>query len=314
MSARRGAYWTAVAASAVVLVAGVLLAVLGDSGPAGPSEVVRTYFAALSRSDAPAALALSDGPGGAREFLTSDVLRLQQDIAPLRDLQIHGVDGTGRVQAVRYSYVLDFPTGAQPVTGTAAVTQHGNTWRLRAAGVPVQLDLSAASGRATLAGAAVPDGSVALFPGAVPIRFDTPELQVASGAVTFGAATAVALKVTISSTGREALRAAVTAKLRTCFPADAASLPQCPLPDDPRIVPGSLRGTIDPSGIDHLGYSVESLASGPVRVDGTLSFTGSYRRLDDDNIARARSGHLTLHVRATTPSVGPVRLQLAAAS
>jgi hypothetical protein len=192
--------------------------------------------------------------------------------------------------------------------------QDGSTWRLLAAAVRVQLYLNNASGRATLAGAAVPDGDVALFPGAVPIRFDTPELQVAHGAITFGAPTTVPLNVTISPSGQESLRAAVAAKLRACFPAGAASLPQCPLPDDPRIVPGSLRGTIDSGGIDRLDYSVESLSSGPIRVDGTLSFNGSYRRLDDDNIARSRHGHLSLHVRATTPSVDPVRLQLVATS
>src|SRR5436309_16271 len=81
--------------------------------------------------------------------------------------------------------------GDQPPTARVAVVQHGNAWRLLAAAVPVQLYMNNASSRATLAGAAVPDGEVALFPGAVPIRFDTAELQVAHGAITFGAPTTV---------------------------------------------------------------------------------------------------------------------------
>ncbi len=172
----------------------------------------------------------------------------------------------------------------------------------------MHLGLSTATARATLAGAAVPDAPTALFPGAVPVRFDTSELQVTHGAVTFGAPADVTLTVSVSPAGRAVLKSAISGQLATCFGAGAQ--PQCPLPDDPRVVPGSLRGTVDTTGIDKLDYNVASLASGQIRVSGTLSFTGSYRRLDGNNIASSHRGTLTLQVRAVTPSVPPVRLQL----
>ena len=313
MNGRRGGYWTAVAASTAALIAGIVVAVGGGPAPTGPDDVVRAYFAAVSRADAPAALALADRPGGPSDFLTSEVLALQQHIAPLQDVEIAGVDGTGRTRTVRYSYRLAFPDGARTVTGGVDVVPAGDTWRLSAASVPVHLDLSAAAGRATLAGAAVPDEPVALFPGAVPVRFDTPELAVEHAAVAFGASPDLTLTVTISRTGRASLNAAVAAQLRTCFATTPAPA-QCPLPDDPRVVPGSLHGTIDTSGIDDLTYAVELFASGPIRVAGTLPFNGTYDRLDTNNIARTHRGVLSVQVRAVTSSVPPMRLQFVQAS
>ncbi len=116
MRARRGGYWIAVAAAVAVLAAGVLVAVRGRHEAAGPSDVVRAYFAALSRSDAAAALSYADGPGGPTDFLTADVLALQQRLAPLREVRIDGVDDAGIVRRVRYSYVLGFADGDRSVT------------------------------------------------------------------------------------------------------------------------------------------------------------------------------------------------------
>lgn len=314
MRVRRGGYAIAVVASAALLAGGVLLAVREESGPSGPAGAVRAYFAALARSDAPAALALGDRPGGPTGFLTGDVLALQQHLAPLHDVLIRGVDGAGAQRTVRYSYALGFPDGDQAVTGEVRVVQHGADWRLATSAVPVHLQLSAASARATLAGAAVPDDPVALFPGAVPVRFDTAELAVEHGSVTFGAAPDLALQVVVSAAGRVMLTAAMAHQLRICFPAGGFSPAQCPLPGDPRVVPHSLRGTVAASGINHLDYGVSLYASGPIRITGTLSFTGSYDRLDDNNIARTLHGVLALQVSALTPSVAPVRVQFVAAS
>jgi hypothetical protein len=305
----RGGYWTAVAAAAAVLAAGIVLVVRSAGSPSGPDGVVRAYFAALSRADAPAALALAVPPSGPHAFLTSDVRRIQQNLAPLRDFSVDAVDGTGNARTVSYSYELEFAGGPVAVSGDVRVVQRTGDWRLASAAVPVRMELDAASSRATLAGAAVPEGTVDLFPGAVPVRFDTPALRLDGSNVTFGRRGTLTLDVAVSDSERSAVRTALVDHLRSCFPSGAASAASCPLPDDPRIVPGSLRGTIELADLAHLDYEVESLASGPIGVDGTVGFQGRYARLDDNNIAQVHSGRLQVQIRATTPSVGPVRLQ-----
>src|ERR1700753_1320051 len=105
---RRALYWTAVLIAVGALAGGAVIASPGYSATAGPDGAVRGYFDALARSDAPAALAFGGLPPGPRDMLTSQVLAEQQQIAPLRNVQIHDVRQDGSQATVRYSYRLGF--------------------------------------------------------------------------------------------------------------------------------------------------------------------------------------------------------------
>jgi hypothetical protein len=108
---RPATFWTAVLLSAAAVLGGSAYAICAHRADPGPQDAVTGYFAALTRGDAPAALAFGAVPRGPHEFLTSAVLAEQQRIAPMRDVRISGVSRTGSRAAVRFSYRLGFATG-----------------------------------------------------------------------------------------------------------------------------------------------------------------------------------------------------------
>src|SRR4051812_31040755 len=103
---RRALYWIAVLVALAGLVGGAAYAYVAYRATSGPDGAVKGYFAALARSDAPAALAFGDVPAGPHELLTSAVLAEQQRIAPLHHVQILDVSRSGGAASVRYSYQL----------------------------------------------------------------------------------------------------------------------------------------------------------------------------------------------------------------
>ncbi len=297
----------AVAVGIALVIGGGTYAYLGYQHTSGPAGTVRGYFAALARSDAAAALGYGDLPRGSHAFLTADVLREQQDTATITAVHVDEVSRTGARATVRYSYRLDFPGRGLDMTGSIGLHERDGAWRLDAAAVPVALTVSQASSRVTLAGAAVPDGPTLLFPGALPVRIDSPYLGVAPASAAVGFADPVehAVDLEVSAAGRRTLQAALASRLHQCFPGAGASLPDCPLPTGVRAVPGSFRGTVpaDPAGLE---FSMSSLASGVIRVEGRVQFTGRYRVLDFQNLAQPRSGSRWLRVVAQIPARGPL--------
>ena len=74
---------------------------------------------------------------------------------------------------MQYSYQLRFDTGDRAVAGAVEVIDSASGWRLAQTAVVTTVHLNQAVDRSTFAGAAVPEGRTLLFPGALPIRFDT---------------------------------------------------------------------------------------------------------------------------------------------
>lgn len=274
-----------------LLAIGSVLTITGYLRKADPANTVRDYFAALERADAPAALGFGDLPAGRHQLLTSEVLRAQRAIAPISHLSVLAVDRTDGGAAVTVAYSLPFPDRTVPVSDKVAVTRRDGRWRLAAVAVPTELRLPAAQHRATVTGAAVPSGPVLLFPGASPISLDTPNLMLAenSRTVHFSAPGPQVINVVVSSTGETTIDAAVNAAVTRCLTATTRD-PSCPLPDDDRAVPGTLRGTVQGTDRSALSLQVMSNPDGRIEINGTLTVSGTYTRLDFDNMPQTKSG------------------------
>ena len=303
----RAWYWIAVLAAVTAVVAGIAIAYLGVSADRGPAGAVADYFAALRRGDAPAALALGDLPDGPHELLTSAVLADQQRLAPIEAVSIVSTDRTGSQASVTVRYRLGFPGAPQQVTDTVPTVERDGRWQLARTVVAVALRLTQAVDRASILGTPLPDGTTLLFPGAVPVRFDSPYLALApdSAAVSFGSPGQDDLQVQVSPAGRTAVLGAMAGALRRCVQAGAD--PRCPLPSD-RFVPGSLRGSIGGDLADRLTLTVPPGSAAAIKVGGEVRFSGRWQALTFENVAVARSGEVELPVAASVPAVAPLRV------
>ena len=288
----RGRYRAAVVLAVLVTAGGAAYAYAGSRAATEPADVVRAYFAALARGDAAGALGYGTVPPGPRAYLTDRVLAEQLRVAPIEDVRVGPVRGSNVAVALR----LGFAGGSVPVRSRIGVQRDGSGWRLRQVAVAVAVRLDRARQRATLAGTSLPSRAVLLFPGALPLRFDSPGLQVtgAPDDVWLGPPVLRTVGVGLSPAATRSYRAALAAALRACLAPGAQ--PDCPLPASGRYEPGRLRGqAIDPFRVR---IGLDANPDGLVRFDGTVDFRGTYRRLDFANVAQTHQGRLTLAVHA----------------
>jgi hypothetical protein len=301
-------FWAAVAAASLVVGGGVLVAALGYAQMAGPDGAVRGYFAALARSDAPSALAFGDLPVGPHTLLTSTVLREQQRIAPIRNLSIVSIARQGSNASVKVEYTLAFGGDSRLISDTVRVYQRGGKWRLVHAAIPTQLDVVRGLQRATIVGAGIPEGTSLVFPGAVPIKFDTPYLQLdaTQDSVSFAAGPTTQVVVEVSKAGKSAVVSAVTAALRACLGASGQD-DRCPQPNE-RYVPHSLRGALVGAINDDVSARLAVGPSGALEITGDVQVSGTYRKLTFENQTVTGSGKLRLPIRARAYAVAPLQL------
>jgi hypothetical protein len=303
----RGWFWTAVATAFLTVVAGAVIAFIGYRQTSGPDGAVKGYFAALERSDAASALAFGDIPDGARTLLTSRVLREQQHLAPISNVQITDVQHSGKTATVSVHFVLDFSGERLGVDDSVQVIHRGGSWRLARVAATTRLDVLQAIDRASVVGAPVPPDAVLVFPGAAPIRLDTPYLAVEpeTSIVTLSGSNDTAIGITVSTAGRTAIRSVLQTQLQSCLTTGAKADPRCPLPT-PRAVPGTVRATLPPNAADAVGMVVQADSSGLVQLTGKLPLNGTYTALDFNNIAHGYRGAFTLPVQALAYPGSPV--------
>jgi hypothetical protein len=309
----RGLFWAAILAALAALVGGSLFAYVTYAATAGPDGAVKGYFAALARSDAAAALGFGELPPGQHQLLTSTVLRAQQHIAPIRDVQIVATDESGDTATVAVRYHLAFADASQQAVDDIKVLRHKGSWRLAQTATSTQLNLREAGDRASIVGGSVPDGEVLIFPGAVPITFDTPNLTLAAAtsSVTLSAQAQTDLTVQVSAIGARAVDTALAVALRACLAGGPHADPRCPLPSS-RAVPGSLRAAATAAAVRRAAHvSLASSAAGVLTVSGTIRLLGRYTALDFNNLPLAKRGRVTLSLRATAYVTDPVTINWA---
>lgn len=303
---RRWFYWSGVVLGVLLLVGGSAVAVLGYAETSGPGGAVRGYFAALARGDAADALAFGDVPAGPHTLLTADVLQAQQRIAPLRKFSIVATHRSGKKARVSVRYTLAYATGPQPINASVGLHESGGDWRLDKVAIPTTLELDRAQHRATIVGAGIPDGDTLLFPGPVPITFDTPYLQLnaAEDSVGFGTDLDTEVFVEVSRAGRAAAIDALGAALRSCL-AGGADV-RCPQPNE-RYVPGTLRGSLAEPLAANLTVTLTDSPDGVLDVVGSQPVRASaFRRLTFSNQPVAGHGRVVLPLHARAFAVRPL--------
>ena len=311
---RRAWYWVGILAALACFGGGLTVAYLGYAATSGPDGTVRGYYAALQRGDAPDALAFGAVPRGPHLLLTSDVLAQQQRIAPIRGFSIVSTAQHGNRASVRVRYTVAFPKNPQPQRDDVRLRRSGDTWRLVRTAVATRLDLPAAALRATITRAGIPQGTVLMFPGAVPIRYDSPYLEPApaTAVVSFASKPHTRVIVRVSAAGWRTVVHALVGTLTKCLSAGPREAAGCPAPA-PRYVPGTLRGRLVGNIRDQMIILLaRDNADGRLDVSGRIRVRGHYRWLTFTNQPRTRSGRFELDVQAFCYAVRPLRLALQA--
>jgi hypothetical protein len=305
---RRRLYWVGVLAGVLLLAGGVVVGALAYTATESPAAVVRGYFAALARSDAPRALAYGMVPFGPHTLLTSSILREQQRIAPLHDVSVVHTARHGSHATVDVNYDLAFAGTDVPVSAHVPMHKSSGRWRLDYVALPMEVVPGGAQQRESVLGGAVPTGTTMLFPGALPIRFDTPYLRLDpyKDNVTFNDASSVAVYVETTDSARAAMTQAVRSALQRCV--TGSPDPMCPLPNE-RYVPGSIRGVIAGSlrGSDIVVESLEPV--GTLRFTGSATIAGRWQRLNFHNVRVTGRGRVELDIHAVAYATRPLRLR-----
>ena len=232
-------FWFALLLATAVMLAGASIAVGAYQGAGDPATVVRSYFAAVAAGDAAGALGYGDLPAGRRDLLTADVLAAQNAVAPISDLIVLRVQHSGaNLATVDIGYTLDFASGPTIVVDTVALSRHGHDWRLASSAVAERVSPGNGSTLATFAGATVPTGDYAMFPGAVPITYHTPNLEAdsSSRAVRFAGTGSMQVDAQVTAAGRKAIAPAVNAALAACLAGKGAPQALCPVPDGRQLL------------------------------------------------------------------------------
>jgi hypothetical protein len=308
VTARRWLSLAGVLLGTALLAVGVVVAVGGATAHDSPATVVRGYFAALARGDAAQALAYGTVPTGPRRLLTSTVLREQLRIAALRDVSVESTERRGDRATVTVRYAMTFAGGAVSTSTHVKLHRADGDWWLDRVAVAALLAPSTAQDRLAILGARVPSARILLFPGALPITTDTPYLELVPTLdyVSFDTPATVDVPVRVSAQGQAAVRATVRAALDRCLAGSPPDL-TCPLPTD-RYVPGTVRGKLNGS----LGGLVDLDQNDPAGVltyAGSPTITGSWQRLDFDNMPRREHAQVQLDVRARGYAVAPLTMR-----
>jgi hypothetical protein len=299
-------FWFGLLLATAVTLAGASITVGAYQAAGDPAAVVRAYFAAVSSGDAAGALGYGDLPGGRRDLLTSDVLAAQNAVAPIGGVTVLRVLHRGADTAVvGIGYTLDFASGPTVVSDLVPVFRRGHDWRLALSAVPEHVDPGNGSTLATFAGAVVPTGDYAMFPGAVPITYHTPNLEADSSSrvVRFAGTGNMQLNAQVSAAGRTSIAPAVQAALAACLAGRGAPQPLCPVPDPATAVPGSLRGRT--TGKPGVGLQlIVTSSDGEIDISEEATVSATYQSLDENNLASAttvKSVGLRAHTFATAP-------------
>ena len=306
--ASRRLYWTAAALAVAAVIGGGLLVWDGLRTSSSAAGVVRSYFAALQRGEAAAALGYGDVPDGPHTMVTPAVLAAQRALAPIRAVKVVSTRIRGNAGNVEVTYQIDFAGAPQLVRDLVPVVRHGSVWRLQHSAIATSLVMASALNRASVTGKVVPDGSVLIFPGALPIAFDSPYLQLdpVQDYVSFGSGSVVSVAVSISNAGRDAVLRALTAQLRACLTGTAPD-PRCPLPDN-RFVPGSIRAAMPADVGKNVAISLNGGPSGLLGISGTLRVNATYKKLTYANVAITGKGVIELNLSAAAYAVQPLQL------
>ena len=299
----RGLFWVAVLASLAAVASGAVITATAYVNESEPETAAVHYFEALGRGDAPGALGMGDLPPGPRTYLTGQVLAAALSIAKISDVQVLSVARHGGEAKVTLEYRL----GPQTVSDAVSLERHGRGWRLTRTAVPVRLHVSAGADRMSIAGARLPTTSVLLFPGALPVVIDTPNLNLGKTlpVVHLEGDGGQELAARLSPTGDRRVADAVRAAVQACL--NGRRSQGCPQPAAARIVPGTVRGRVT-GNLEPDAATTVAGAAALLTISGTVTANGSYQVLDFDNQPLRRTDSLKLRIHAQCYATDPTKI------
>ncbi len=264
-----------------------------------PRTTVKRYFAALARGDAPAALALA-ASAPRSDYLTSAVLKQQLAVAKFHDVVVGATAVHGNRATTQVSYQLVFSSGTKHVVDAVELVKQGSSWRLSR--VATSINLSGGDGtlnRLSFAGRPMPSGHLVLFPGALPVATGNPAVQPDGQPMIryIDDNRDTSLSVSVSAEAKKTLAASLHKALDGCLGGTSKDL-NCPLPDQSRPIPGSLRGTENVGHSDVPTIALSSTADGRVDLTVNVAVSGSWKVWDFNNQAVSRSGETEVRVQA----------------
>ena len=297
---RPGLFWFALLVSAVVFVGAGTVAVVSYYANPSPTDVVTGYFSALAADNAKGALAYGDVPAGDHRYLTAEVLKQQLAVAALGPAQMLDSTEAADTASVSVHYSLKFSSGSKSVADVVKLVKRSGRWRLANSAIVSNISLAEAGHRMSFAGTTPPDGPTIVFPGALPLHFDTPNLEVESdeAAVSFAQAPDHQLDVELSPAGTQAVQTAVNMAVAACL-ATTSTDALCPAPaavSGARVVPGSLHGG-DPTGLTMTTH-VTTSDDGLISVEGSFDTDGTFTTLDYNNVATPSKGSVSVDFAA----------------
>lgn len=289
----------------VATLAGTSIAVGAYQGAGDPGTVVQAYFAALSSGDAAGALGYGDLPSGRHDLLTSAMLAAQNATAPIGNVTIGQVRRSANNALVNISYTLAFSSGKATVLDAIPLSRRGHYWRLTRSAVPLSINPGNGSTLANFAGSQIPSGDYAMFPGAVPVTYDTPNLELDpfSRFVHFAGNGNLQVNAQVSAVGKKVITPVVRAALTACLAGEDKAETLCPLPDLDVGVPGSLRGIATGQTTGPVLLLVEG-PSGKIDITEEAAVNATYQKLDENNLASPTtvdSVNVHAHCFATVP-------------
>jgi hypothetical protein len=307
----------------VYAVLAIALVVIGfaaytvGSGGSSPADVVRSYFGALSRADAGAALALGAAPTD-RTMLTDDVLRQQQSLAPISAVRVLDTrtGSAGAVVRVRYRI------GTQVVTDDVELLRRGSGWALNHVAVDVELSAPASLPKPTVFGVAVPaGGDIYVFPGMVQFGSADPAFGLAPSTAVLSDADVPAMASptpVLSGAGRALLTKVISAAMTRCARSRSLHPRGCPQraprPAARGLIASSLRwhAPHQYGDLNITDITVDSRSSGLVSVSGPLTWRLTYSvRPAHAKRAVTRSRSVRTNVTATVDfSASPPTVRL----
>jgi hypothetical protein len=301
-----------------VAVAVALLAIgfgaysVGSGGPS-PSDVVRSYLDALARGDASAALALGTAPDD-RALLTDEVLRQQQNLAPISAVRVLGsrTGSSGAVVRVRYRI------GERAVTDAIELLRRGDGWALNHVAVDVELSALSSLPQPTVLGVAAPaGGTVYVFPGIVQFGSADTAFALAPSTAVFSNPDVPAMAnptPVLSDTGRAMLTKVISAAMSRCARSRSLHPHGCPQHVSRAAVRGRVAGSLRwhaprrYADLDITDITVDDDGSALVHVTGPLTWrlTFSVRPAHGKRaVPRSRTVRSTVHATVDFSSSPP---------
>jgi hypothetical protein len=264
-------------AVAVALIAIGFGAYSVGSGGSSPADVVRSYLDALARGDAAAALALGTAPED-RTLLTDDVLRQQQNLAPISAVRVldSRTGSSGAVVRVRYRI------GERTVTDAIELLRRGDGWALNHVAVDVELSALSSLPQPTVFGVAAPaDGNLYVFPGIVQLGSADSAFALAPSTAVFSNPDVPALAnptPVLSDTGRAMLTKVISAAMTGCARSRSLHSRGCPQHASRAAVRGMVAGSLRWHAPRRYGalnitdITVDGSGSALVHVSGPLTW------------------------------------------